>query len=71
MGSVGVEEEGRRLRMDHVGVERMEAAVVVVLVDMGRVLRIVRRRARRQGVQIDMMVGFRRLEGFELMYRCK
>lgn len=62
MGSVGVEEEGRRLRMDHVGVERMEAAVVVVvLVDMGRVLRIVRRRARRQGVQIDMVMDFKRL----------
>lgn len=66
MGSVGVEEEGRRLRMDHVGVERMEAAeLVVVLVDTGRVfvwgLRSARRRARRQGVQIDMVMCFRRL----------
>lgn len=64
--SVGAEDddEGRRLRTDQVGFSRIEAAVdglVVidrVVVPLAEFTAMLRRRARRQWVQIDIITGF-------------
>lgn len=64
--SAGAEddEEGRRLRTDQVGFSRIEAAidglVVIdrVVVPLAEFIAMLRRRTRRQWVQIDIITGF-------------